>query len=126
MKSWAEKSVYLIILMQFFSSSEPKVQVSFSDHSLSIVRRRRFSRKLLTLSSSPKLLDQFQPNMLQSIIGWKAFTFAQMKDHALPRGDIKEWKYINEIEKSSSPEPLGEFQSNLVQSIFTRSRFKFI
>ena len=45
------------------SSPEPKTQVSFSDHNLFVVRRRRCRRrlrcrKLFTVSSSPsKLLD---------------------------------------------------------------------
>ena len=54
-----------------FSSPEPKAQVSFSDQNLSVVRRcRRCRRKLFTFSSSsPEPLDQFQPNLAQSIIG---------------------------------------------------------
>ena len=57
-----------------FSSPEPKSQVSFSDHNLSVVRRRcRYSRrrcrKLFTFSSSPERLGQFQPNLAQSSIG---------------------------------------------------------
>ena len=46
-----------------------KAQVSFSDRSLSIVRRR-CRRKLFTFSSSsPEALGQFQPNLAQGIIG---------------------------------------------------------
>ena len=55
-----------------FSSPEPKAQVSFSDQNLSIVRRcrRRCCRCRFTFSSSsPEPLDQFQPNLAQSILG---------------------------------------------------------
>ena len=58
-----------------FSSPEPKSQLSFSDHNLSVVRCRcrycrRRCRKLFTLSSSsPEPLGQFQPNLEQSSIG---------------------------------------------------------
>ena len=56
-----------------FSSPEPKVQVSFSDQKLSIVRRRCWRRcrhKLFTFSSSsPEPQGQFQPNLAQSILG---------------------------------------------------------
>ena len=58
----------------FFSSPEPKAQVSFSDQNLSVVRRRCRRccrcRKLFTFSSSsPEPLGQFQPNLAQSILG---------------------------------------------------------
>ena len=54
----------------FFSSPEPKAQVSFSDQNLSVVRRCRLRRKLFTCSSSsPEPLGQFQPNLAQSILG---------------------------------------------------------
>mgnify|MGYP003690877341 CR=1 FL=1 len=58
----------------FISSPEPKAQVSFSDHNLSVVRRRHCRRwrcrKLYTVSSSsPEPLGQFQPNLAQSIFG---------------------------------------------------------
>ena len=59
-----------------FNLPEPKAQVSFSDHNLSVVRRRcprrRWCRcrKLFTFSSSsPEPLDQFQPNLAQSVLG---------------------------------------------------------
>ena len=57
-----------------FNSPEPiKAQVSFSDQNLSVVRRRPrcCCRKLFTFSSSPKPLGQFQPNLAQSILGWR-------------------------------------------------------
>ena len=91
-----------------FSSPKPKVQVSFSDHNLSIIscflcrrccrwrrrsRRRRRCRKLFTFSSSPELLDQFKPNLVQTILGWRGFKFVLMKDHNLFQGKIitEEW-----------------------------------
>ena len=58
-----------------FSSPEPKAQVSFSDHNLSVVSRChchcwRRCRKLFTFSSpSPEPLGQFQQNLAQSILG---------------------------------------------------------
>ena len=60
-----------------FSSPELKAQVSFSDQNLSVVSRRRRCRcrrrcwrcrKVFRFSSSsPESLDQFQPNLAQSI-----------------------------------------------------------
>ena len=54
----------------FFSSSEPKAQVSSSDQNLYVVRRRsrrcRFRLcccKIFTFSSSPEPLGQFQQNL---------------------------------------------------------------
>ena len=57
------------------SLPEPKARVSFSDQNLSVVRRCRWRcRKLFTFSSSSlEQLDQFQPNLSQSILGWKGF-----------------------------------------------------
>ena len=60
--------MFLVIVI---SSPEPKAQVSFSDHSLSVVRRRRcrFFHKLFTFSSSSQEpLGQFYPNLAQSIL----------------------------------------------------------
>ena len=53
-----------------FSSPEPKAQVSFSDQTLSVARRRcgRRCRNFFTFSSSPEPLSQFQPNLAQSIL----------------------------------------------------------
>ena len=50
------------------SSHEPKAQMSFSDHNLSVVRRHcchpRHPRKLLTFSSpSSEPMGQYQPNL---------------------------------------------------------------
>ena len=84
--------------INIFSSPEPKAQVSFSDQNLSVVRRRCRRRrcrhrchchKLFTFSSSsPEPLGQFQPNLAQSILGWKGFKFVQMKGPALFPGEI--------------------------------------
>ena len=52
------------VKISHFSSPELEVQVSFSDH-LSSVCKLSFS------SSSPEPLDQFQPNLAQSIPGWR-------------------------------------------------------
>ena len=76
-----------------FSSPEPKAQVSFSDQNLSVVRRgcrrRRCCRKLFTFSSSvQEPLGQFQPNLAQSILGWRGFKFVKMKGHTLSQGEI--------------------------------------
>ena len=78
-------------------------------------------------SSPPEPLVEFQPNLAQSILGWRGFKFIQMKDPALFQGEIitKEQKYIDEIKKSSSPEALSQFQPNLAQSILWLRGFKF-
>ena len=57
----------------FFTSPKPKAQVSFSDQNVFVVRRRcrrrRCCRKVFTFSSlSLEPLDQFQPNLAQSIL----------------------------------------------------------
>ena len=77
-----------------FSSPEPKAQVSFSDQNLSVVRRCRrcrcchCRRKLFKFSSSsPEPLGLFQPNLAQSILGWRGFKFVQMKGPALFQGE---------------------------------------
>ena len=45
--------------------------------------------KLFTFSSSsPEPLGQFQPNLAQSILGWRGFKFVQMKGPALFQGEI--------------------------------------
>ena len=50
---------------------------SSSDQNLSVVRHRW--REPFTLSSSPQQLGQFQPNLVQSILGYRGFKFIQMK-----------------------------------------------
>ena len=105
--------------VQIFSSPEPKAQVSFSDQNLSVVRRRcrcrrcrrcrrRRCRKLFTFSSSsPEPLSQFQPNLAQSILGWRGFKFVQMKGPALFQGEI-----ITQIVKNR----LTKFKNLLLQN----------
>ena len=39
-------------------------------------------------SSTPESLSQFQPNLAQSILGWRGFKFFQMKGFALFQGEI--------------------------------------
>ena len=77
---------------QLFISPKPKAQVSFSDETLSVGRRRLRRcgcRKLFTISfSSPEPQDQFQPNFAQSIVGLKEFNFVQRKGPALFQGRI--------------------------------------
>ena len=108
-------------MISVISSSEPKAQVSFSDQNMSIVCCCPWHcHKLFTFpSSSPEPMGQFQPNLAQSILGWRGFKFVYMKGSALFQGEIitKKCKYIDEIKKSSSPEPLGQFQPNLAQCI---------
>ena len=63
-------------------------------------------------SSSPEPLGQFQPNLAQSILGWRGFKFVQMKGPALFQGEIitKAWNYIYEILKiffSRTNEPIS-------------------
>ena len=62
--------------------------MSCSDQNLSVVRRRhRCCRKLFTFSSSATdRLEQFQPNLAQSILEWRGFKFVQMKGAALTKG----------------------------------------
>ena len=74
---WKRLSLVCLPLDIVFSSPEPKAQVSFSDQSLSVVRRRRRRRrwrwrcygKLFTFSSSLEPLGQFHLNLAQSILG---------------------------------------------------------
>ena len=54
------------------------------------------------------LLDQFQPNLAQSILGWRRFKFVQMKGHALFQGEIL-MKYQKYIQYASS-----QFRRNYV------------
>ena len=77
-----------------FSSPELKAQVSFSDRLSSVVclSVRPSVCKLFTFSSSsPEPLGQFQPNLAQSIPGWRGFKFVKMKGHTLSKGEII-WK----------------------------------
>ena len=66
----------------FISSPKLKAQVSFSDHSLSVVKRGCCSRccKFFIFSSSPEPLGQFQPDFVQSILNflkWRTTPFSK-------------------------------------------------
>ena len=90
-EGWIKIVNFITLGAGVFSSPEPKAQVSFSDQNLSVVRRRRrrCRRKLFTfLSSSPEPLGQFQPNLAQSILGWRGLKFVQMKGPAFFQGEI--------------------------------------
>ena len=85
-----------VCLNNLISSPELKAQVSFSDHNLSVVRRR-YPRRCCRCSccehftfssSSPEPLSQFQLNLTQSILGWWGFNFVQLKGHVLFKGEI--------------------------------------
>ena len=59
-----------------------------------------FICKLFTFpSSSPEPLGQFQPNLAQTILGWRGFEFVQMEGSALFQGEIIAnihwWKFKN-------------------------------
>ena len=56
-------------------------------------------------STTPEPLGQFQPNLTQSILGWRGLKFVQMKGPTFFQGEIitKKRKYIDKIKKSSSP-----------------------
>ena len=64
-----------------------------------IIREQRKYIDKIKKSSSPEPLGQFQPNLAQSILGWRGFKFVQMKGPALFQGEIikKKRKYIDEI-----------------------------
>ena len=56
--------------------------------------------KLFAFSSSSEPLDQFQPNLAQSVRGWRKFKFVQMKGQLFSKGrsmwnSKKYWKYFN-------------------------------
>ena len=63
-------------------------------------------------SSSPEPLGQFQPNLAQSIFGWREFKFIQMKGPTLfPRGD--NYKIAKIFWRNLKVLPLGEWNSSL-------------
>ena len=80
-----------------FSSPELKAQVSFSDHLSSVCPSVCLSVclsvcKLFTFStSSPEPLGQFQPNLAQSILGWRRFKFLEMNGPAIFQREIIHW-----------------------------------
>ena len=55
--------------------------------------------KLFTFSSSsPEPLGEFQPNLAQSILGWRGFKFVQMKGpRSFPRGDNYKWCIVFQL-----------------------------
>ena len=71
----SERPWYGLVVFAFYSPG-PKAQVSFSDQNLFVVHRCRWRcHKLFTFSSSsPESQVQFQPNLAQSIIGWRGFS----------------------------------------------------
>ena len=89
-----KKRMFLI-----FSSSERKAQMCFSDQHLSVVRRCQCHKLFTFSSSSLEPLDQFQPNLAQSILGWRELKFVQMKSPDLLQGEVITiyWKYIDKI-----------------------------
>ena len=60
------------------SSPEPKAQVSFSDHNLSVV--------VVVIEFISNFLQQFQPNLAQSILRWGGFKVDQMKTTPFSKG----------------------------------------
>ena len=90
--------VHLLILNLFIalcmtlSSPESKAQVSLYDQILSVVRHFCCCcRKLFTFSSSsPEPLGWFQPNLVQSIFGWRDTILFKWRARPFPRGDIFE------------------------------------
>ena len=96
------------MFLPFFSSPEPKAQVSFSDQNLSVVRRRRrcrrrCCRKLFTFSSSSyEPLRQFHTILTQSILGWRGFKFVQIiRTRPYPKEDNYEIVKINRLKDFS-------------------------
>ena len=79
------------IQFQLFSSPELKAQVSFSDRLSSVVCLSvclSVCKLFLFSTSSPEPLGQFQPNLAQSILGWRGIKFVQMKAPAFFKGEI--------------------------------------
>ena len=115
--------------VMFFSSPELKARELF----WSLVVRRLSVRPSVCLSvhflfssPSPYPLSQFQPNLAQSILGWREWSLFKRRAHPFPRADNYEiakihWKILK---ISSSPEPLG--QLNLAQSILGWMGFNFV
>ena len=83
------------LAFSLFSSPELKAQVSFSNHLSSVVCLSVCPSvclsvcKLFTFSSSsPEPQGLFQPNLAQSILGWRGFKFVQIKGPTLFQGEI--------------------------------------
>ena len=91
---------------------------------------RGYNNKIVKMHwkfSSPELLCQFEPNLTQSIFGWRVFRFVQMKGHTISMGKWY-WNIKNTLTKfkKSSPEPLGQFKPNLTQSNIGWRGLKFL
>ena len=83
--------LYIIIFYIIFSSPEPKGRQLLTSN-LSVVCRHlyccHYGRKLFTFSSfSHEPLDQFKPNLTQSILGWNGFNFLIWRAIPIPNGD---------------------------------------
>ena len=83
--------LYIIIFYIFFSSPEPKGS-QLLNRNLSVVCRHlyccHYGRRLFTFSSfSHEPLDQFKPNLKQSILGWNGFNFLIWRAIPIPNGD---------------------------------------
>ena len=81
----------LYIYLSIFSSPELKAQVSISDCLSSVVCLSvcpSVCKPFLFSTSSPEPLGQFQPNLAQSILGWRGFKFVQMKGPTIFQGEI--------------------------------------
>ena len=108
MCNWYVKCIVVLSL------PEPKAPMSFSDQNLSFVRRCRWRcRKLFTVSSSSlEPLGQFQPNLAQSILGWRGCSNG---GPAIFLGEIitKKRKYIGEIKKKFFSSTAGPISTKL-------------
>ena len=106
-----------------FSSPEPKAQVSFSDQNLSVVRRRCRCcrcRKLFTFSSSsPEPLGQFQPNLAQSILGWREIVFVQTKSQIIVK---IYWQTLKIVFSRTKPSTKHPYHAQMCLLIWTGSQ----
>ena len=59
-----------------------------SDDEFSVVRHCHCHKLFTFSSSSPEPLTQFQPNLAQSIFGWRGYEFIEMKGYAHFQGEI--------------------------------------
>ena len=102
--------------------------MSFSDKNLSVFRCRRCHKLFTFSSSSPKPLGQFQPNLAQSILGWRGFKFVQMKGPALFQREIitKLREYIDKFKKFFFFKTTGPISTKLAQIIFGWRGFVFV
>ena len=109
-----------VIIHQILALLSQRLKWAFSDQNLSYVRlghchhhcRHCGHRNILTFSSSsPEPLDQFQPNLTQSILGWWGFKIVQMKEGPpglFSRGDNYEiviipWQNLKIFSRTTEP-----------------------